>query len=81
VDIEGVNVEQGRDIFKLIEIIVERISVTTQKLSIAMLEKINKCKESNFPSKLELFKSKSDSTDCNVFLEVFDEYNVAKRLI
>lgn len=80
-DIEGVNVEQRRNNFKMIETIVERISVTTQKLSIGMLEKINKCKESKFPSKLELFESKNNSINCNVFLEVFDEYNVVERLI
>ncbi len=80
-DIEGVDVEQGRNSFKLIETIVERISVTTQKLTIGTLEKINKCKEFKFPSRLKLFESKSDSINCNLFLEVFDEYNVAKRLI
>jgi hypothetical protein len=80
-DIEGVNVEQRRDNSKLIETMVQRINVTMQKLSIGTLEKKNNCKESKFPSRFELFENKSDLVDYNVFLEVFDEYNVAKRLI
>ncbi len=49
-DIEVVNVEQGKDSSKLIVTMVDRISATTQKLSIGMLENRNNHKKSKFPS-------------------------------
>jgi hypothetical protein len=81
VDIEGVNLEQGRDNSELTETMVERISMKTQKLNIRTLEKRNNNKKSKFPSRFELFESENNMVDCNMFLEDYNEYNATKRLI
>jgi hypothetical protein len=54
VDIDGVNVEQGRHNFELIEAVVKRINVKKQKLSIRKLEKRRNNKEIKFPSMFKL---------------------------
>jgi hypothetical protein len=61
-----------KNILKLTEIVIERIRVKTQKLSIrAMGKKCNNI-ESQFPSIIVLSKSKSDMEKCNLFLEDYD---------
>jgi hypothetical protein len=81
VDIDGVNVEHGRHNSKLIEILVKRINVKTQKLSINILEKTHNNKEFKFPSMLKLFESESNLVDYNIFHEDYDKYNGTKTLI
>jgi len=81
VDIDNVNAKQGRHNFELTKIVVERINVKTQKLSIRTLEKRSYRKEFQFPSIIKLFENESDLEDYNMFLEDYDEYNVANALI
>jgi hypothetical protein len=69
VDIDDVNAKQGRNNSELIEIVVEGINVKTQKLNIRMLGKRCNSKMSQFPSIVQLFESKSDLEDYNMFLE------------
>ncbi len=75
------NVEHGRHSSKLTKIVVERIIVETQKLSMRMLENKPSSKEFKFPSMLKLFESKNNMVDCNLFHEDYDDYNAAKTLI
>ncbi len=81
VHIEGVNAKHRRDNSELIEIVVERISVKTQKISIRTLEKSSNNKESKFPCRFKLSKIENFLVDCNLFPKDYDEYNVAKKLI
>jgi hypothetical protein len=78
VDIDNVNVEQGKNNSKLVETIVERFSVKTQKLSIRMLGKKCNSKKSQFPSIIKMSKSENDLEDCNLFPKDYDEYNAQK---
>ncbi len=74
------NEEHGRNSSQLIETIVKRISVKTQKLSLRTLGKRHNNKESQFPYIVQLSKRESDMEDCNMFLEDYNEYNAAKKI-
>jgi hypothetical protein len=63
------------------KIIIKRISVKIQKLSIRTLGKKCNNKKSQFPFVVELFEIKSDLEDCNLFLEDYNEYNATNKLI
>jgi hypothetical protein len=78
VDIDDVNAKQGKNNFELTEIVVERISVKTQKLSIKTFGKRCNSKNSQFPSIIKLFKSKSDLENCNLLLKDYNEYDATK---
>jgi hypothetical protein len=63
---------------KLTEIVVERISVKIEKLSIKMLENRYNNKECKFPS---MFKQLKNESDYNMFPKDYDGYNATKTLI
>jgi hypothetical protein len=76
VDIDNVNAKQGKNSYKLIEIIIERINVKTQKLSIRTLGKKCNNKESQFPSIIKMSKNESDLEDCNETKRNNDNYRL-----
>ncbi len=80
-DIDGVNAKQGRHGSELTKIIIERINVKTQKLSIKTLEEKHNNKKFKFPSMFKLFESESDLVDYNLLPKDYNEYNAAKTLI
>jgi hypothetical protein len=81
VDINNVNAEQRKNNSKLVETIIKRISVKTQKLSIRMLGKRCNSKESQFPSIIKMSKIENNLEDFNLFPKHYDEYNATKILI
>jgi hypothetical protein len=64
----------------LIKIVIERISVKIEYPCVRTLK--NRCnkKEYKFAFILKLFESESDLVDYNMFVEDYNEYNVAKTL-
>ncbi len=52
----------------------------TQKLNLRTLGKKHNNKKSQFPYIVKLSQNENNLEDCNVFLEDYDEYNVAKKI-
>jgi hypothetical protein len=54
--------------------------VKTQKLNLRTLGKRHNDKKSQFPYIVKLFQNENNLEDSHMFLEDYDEYNVAKKI-
>ncbi len=81
VDISEVKAKQVGNILELTLTIIEKMKVEIWKLNIRMMGKKCNSTKSQFPSIVELFESKSNVEECNLFPKDYNEYNATKRLI
>jgi hypothetical protein len=80
-DIGDVKAKRTKNILEVIKIFIERMRVETLELSRRTMGKKWNSINSQFPSIVDMSKSKNDLEECNIFPKDYNEYNATKRLI
>jgi len=77
--VNDLNFERTKNILESNEILIERMKVETNKIEEQWIKLDSR--NSQFPSIVDLFESKNNLKECNLFLEDYDKYYVTKRLM